>query len=297
MNRMLIAHSPRHPIVASTQAVAACIGRGGAKERRRVLKAMKGHALQLLTHRDAYLAVLRLIDVTDDTVAVQQNILAELLDATKKVSANPSLDDPEAADEPPTLPLLTVALHNNGSKVLLRLLAPTNSKYLGQEEKDLVALPSPTSKKDPELRRGELVDFLQEALETMCDDNAATLMCSKAGSLVLFEVADQWRSVLGSVAEAACGPIPAACMPEASDTAAAEEEAGVTQMHEHPVAHLLLKRLLLSEGPGSAEDEAAAEEDEAAAEDKDEEESRSPGQLNRKEIHAGFPFKRTDPSR
>ena len=66
------------PPLQGSKVVAEAIGRGGAKERRRVLKSMKGHALQLLTHRDAYLAVMRLVEVTDDTVALQKGVLAEV---------------------------------------------------------------------------------------------------------------------------------------------------------------------------------------------------------------------------
>ena len=82
---------------------------------------------------------MRLVDVMDDTVALQKTLLAEIALTTKdpkaqKFSANPSLDDDkdsaaEAAEA--RLPLADVALHNNGAKFLLRLLAPDNSKYQG----------------------------------------------------------------------------------------------------------------------------------------------------------------------
>lgn len=138
-------HRPLPPLLSllswqGSKVVAEAIGRGGAKERRRVLKSMKGHALQLLTHRDAYLAIMRLVEVTDDTVALQKGLLAELCDETvqEKFAANPSLedekeeDDNEKGDEASahSVPLAQVALHNNGSKLLLRLLAPANTKYV-----------------------------------------------------------------------------------------------------------------------------------------------------------------------
>jgi hypothetical protein len=74
---------------------------------RRLLKLLKGHAAALLTHRDAYLAVLALCECTDDTVALQKGLLAELcvaptaeeLLAEKTLAANPYADDEGEGDE------------------------------------------------------------------------------------------------------------------------------------------------------------------------------------------------------
>ena len=119
---------------------------GGAKERRRLLKAMKGHSLQLLTHRDAYLPFIKLVEVTDDTVNVQKSLLDELSphasDAATPLAANPFLVEEEEADDEddpdvpsgPLPPLLEVLLDRNASKLLLRLLAPNNKKYFDPDE-------------------------------------------------------------------------------------------------------------------------------------------------------------------
>lgn len=77
-------------------------------ENNRLLKLLKGHSAALLTHRDAYLAVLALCECTDDTVALQKSLLAELcveptseeLAAEKQYGANPyASDDDKNEDE------------------------------------------------------------------------------------------------------------------------------------------------------------------------------------------------------
>ena len=58
-------------------------------------QAVKGYVARSLVHRDAYLALLRLVDVTDDTVSVQRTVLAEMV-------AAPALD--AASDVLPPYP-------------------------------------------------------------------------------------------------------------------------------------------------------------------------------------------------
>ena len=49
-----------------------------AKDRKRLLKALKGNVLGSLMHPSAYLALMRLVDVTDDTVNVQKMVLQDI---------------------------------------------------------------------------------------------------------------------------------------------------------------------------------------------------------------------------
>ena len=61
-----------------SRVVAECVTYGTPKDRKRIMKSLKGYTRSSLLHRDAYLPLLRLVDVTDDTVAVNKSILAEL---------------------------------------------------------------------------------------------------------------------------------------------------------------------------------------------------------------------------
>ena len=49
-----------------------------AKDRKRIMKTLKGYARSTLLHPDAYVAIIRLIQVTDDTVTVQKMLLSEV---------------------------------------------------------------------------------------------------------------------------------------------------------------------------------------------------------------------------
>lgn len=189
-----------------------------------------------LLHKDAYLFILRLSDVMDDTVAFSKAIWSELLER----------DATEAT-------MLRFATHIKAAKVLLSLLAPAKrTTFLTKEELELLrpafvpatapaapaaataegeapapapvpapAAPAasdemvPTSKKDTELRRQELLAPLKDALVQLGRAHAHELLCSAEGSFVLYEVATRWRdpALLEAVAVAA-----------ASDGVAAEDE-------------------------------------------------------------------------
>ncbi|CAM9405372.1 unnamed protein product [Scytosiphon promiscuus] len=62
-----------------SMAAAMCAAHAGAKERKRMMRALKGYVAASLTHRDAYIAVMRLVESVDDTITCQKTILAELL--------------------------------------------------------------------------------------------------------------------------------------------------------------------------------------------------------------------------
>lgn len=98
-----------HPLppLPSFQVLSECAAYGSVKERKKMLKALKGYVAPTLFHKDAYLFILRLADVVDDSVAFNKTVWTELL-------AN-NADD--AA-------LLQFATHAKAYKVLVHLLAP-----------------------------------------------------------------------------------------------------------------------------------------------------------------------------
>ena len=76
--------------------------------------------LESLLHESAYLGVMRMIDVTDDTINIQKSLLDELksLKAIEKYTASGVLI---TGQEPPWI---RIAKHKNAHKLLLRLLTP-----------------------------------------------------------------------------------------------------------------------------------------------------------------------------
>ena len=204
-----------------------------------------------LLHKDAYLFILRLSDVMDDTVAFSKAIWSDLLER----------DATEAT-------MLRFATHIKAAKVLLSLLAPAKrTTFLTKEELELLrpafvpatapaapaavtteceapapvpAAPAesdemvPTSKKDPELRRQELLAPLKDALVQLGRAHAHELLCSAEGSFVLYEVATRWRdpALLEAVAVAAASDGVAEDEEKEEDEEEGEEEAADVKEEE-----------------------------------------------------------------
>lgn len=216
---------------AGTRVVASCALYGTAKDRKRILKSLKGYTRSSLLHRDAYLALLSLAYVTDDTVSVHKSMLAELLTQ----SENKEEEDNES-------PLLEIALHETGSRLFLMLLTSSTeerNKYLDPYERQvLVANPTiqengqnlPTSKKNADTRRQELLNYLRKPLIDMCFMHADELLRSLPGSRVLRQVYSAFspQEVVDAVVDV--------CVAELD----AEES-----LFEDKVGHLAIKNLLL----------------------------------------------------
>ena len=213
---------------AGTRVVAACASYGTAKDRKRISKSLKGYTRSSLLHRDAYLAILRLVQVTDDTVSVHKSILAELLMTPQ--------GDKESS------PLLEIALHETGSRLFLMLLvgdAEERQKYFDPYEREVLnenptiienGESVPTSKKNSETRRKELMNYLRKPLIDMCTMHADELVRSLPGSRVLREVYSTFA--------------PPEVVDAVVDVCVQELDVENT-LFEDPVGHLAIKNLLL----------------------------------------------------
>jgi pumilio homology domain family member 6 len=91
----------------------------------------KGYARSGLLHKDAYLAIIRLVQLTDDTVVVQKNLLQELITTPTKNSKDNVIivnKKKKQMQEEPTeqqqqdSPLLEICTSETGSKLFLMLL-------------------------------------------------------------------------------------------------------------------------------------------------------------------------------
>jgi pumilio homology domain family member 6 len=162
---------------AGAKVVAACASYGTPKDRKRMLKNLKGYTRSSLMHKDAYLAVLQLIQVTDDTVSTQKSLLNELVTVPTKeeeegaaaakaavaaISKQQDVDDEEDDDEmndqdkkkkkktkkaslssssSSSSPLLELALDNTASKLFLLLLVKEEEarlKYFDTYEQSIL---------------------------------------------------------------------------------------------------------------------------------------------------------------
>jgi pumilio family protein 6 len=218
------------------------------------MKSLKGYTRSSLLHSDAYIAILRLLDVTDDTVGLQKSILAELQVLPKEVKKTvgpPESDDEDESNNEEISPILDIALSDTGSKMFLLLLAnddESRNKYFDPAELDILhANPCvtengedvPTSKKSPSTRRSELLQYMKKQMVEVCELHSGVLLKSRSGSKVLREVSNLFASK--KLAQA----IVDAC------TVTSDES---VSMFEHPLGHLSLKSILLNESNATSDE-------------------------------------------
>jgi len=240
---------------AGTKVVCECFAYATVKDRKKMIKCLKGYTRSSMLHRDAYLAILRMIDVMDDTVLLNKSLLAEL-------HKNP--DDDEDEEEEKNSPILDLVLSDTGHKLFLLLLVSKDEdtkgdkkssrwqKYLDPYEVAVLHRnPSvtengetvPTSKKEDETRRQELLVYVKDLLIEVCTKNTEEMMRSKPGSKVLHEVCEKYpcEELFRTVVDA--------CQNQE------EREDAELPLLEDPVGHLTLKHMFLSESKQELEED------------------------------------------
>ena len=213
-----------------------CLRHGDAKDRKAVLKAMKGYVSKAALDPHGALVLSVALEAVDDTVLLSKSLLAEL--------------QPE---------LLGLSLHPHGNLPILQVLAPRSKTHFSASQLDVMGDIDPAaSKKDPAQRRTELLATLLPAILKLSAAHAATLACSTHGAAVLYEslrVATGGEEGLGLEADALSAHLPplfraiadAAVEPPPSreedegTTAAAYADVAVVA---HPYGARLLKKLV-----------------------------------------------------
>jgi pumilio family protein 6 len=247
---------------AGSRVVAECASYGTPKDRKRIMKSMKGYTRSSLLHADAYIAILRLLDVTDDTVNVQKSVLAELMVLPEKEKKMNVLGEDMNADEDDGTksPLLELALSDTGSKLFLLLLAnndeirkkcfdPAELEILRQNDtikqgdEDV-----PTSKKSANTRRVELLQYMKKLLTECCKSHANLLLKSRCGAKVLREVYSTFPS------KELTDAIVEAC--EDEDDGESDEYMSI---FEHPLGQLSIKQIILMDGADSSNENTLTE--------------------------------------
>ncbi|KAL3791951.1 hypothetical protein ACHAWO_009466 [Cyclotella atomus] len=251
---------------AGTKVVCECAAYGTVKERKKILKCFKGYTRSSLLHRDAYLAILRLVDVMDDTVLVNKMLLAELH------HAKPAEDGEGGNEEEESSPILDLILSDTGSKLFLLLLISKDELVSSEDGKNsnrwlknfdpyeieiLHRIPCvmeneesvPTSKKEEDTRRQELLVYLKELLVGASIKHTEELMRSKAGSKILLEVCEQFPSeeLFSAIVEACADSIELKSSGEGGDK--------YLTILEDPIGHLTLKHLFLAESKRDVEED------------------------------------------
>ena len=252
-----------------TKVVCECISYGTVKDRKKMIKCLKGYCRSSMLHRDAYMAILRVCDVLDDTVLVNKMLLSELHKNGDEKKKGDDMDDKD--EEEKDSPILDLVLSDTGSKLFLLLLVskdeevtiektnkstPRWQKYFDPYELAVLHRnPTisengeddvPTSKKEDETRRQELVVYMKDLLLEVCTKHTDELLRSKSGSRILTEVCESYPT------EEVYEAIVKAC---AESMEGGEEGDELLSILEDPVGHLTLKHMFLSESKKDEEDD------------------------------------------
>lgn len=192
-----------------------CLWHGTAKDRKVIIKTMKTYMVKFATGEFGHLVLLAVFDCVDDTKLVKQAVLSELLYSLDEVIGS-----------------------KYGKKVVLYLLSPRDPAHLLPEIIQVLQRGDSNkhSKKDPSIRRKELLDAVSPALLDYLRDNAAAMVTDKASSVTISDI-------LAS----ACGdlrPAMKAVAQLANQELMSGGADGQLHMAEHPAGHLVLKWLI-----------------------------------------------------
>ena len=159
---------------------------GTAKDRKNMLKVYKNTIQTLAFDAQGHKVLLAVFDVIDDTILISKSVFPELLG--KETVLEGQLPD-----------LLTAALDLNARIPLLYLFSGKARSILQEEDMAILGeiheIRTMTSKKDPELRRKELLASLSPPVLTLISAQASDLIKTSFGCQFISE------AVLGSVGD------------------------------------------------------------------------------------------------
>ena len=195
---------------------------GNAKDRKQILKTYKGTMKTLAYDTYGHQVLLAVYDVVDDTVQVSKSVFTEL------VGKEP-LSESQQQD------LLQAVNHLNARVTLLYPFCGKAKAILSNEDLKLLdeihRIRSTTSKKDPEIRRKELVASLSPQLPSLIALNAKGLVSTSFGCQFISEV------LLGAPGNRKLAGIAVAALAKADDE--------IKALLESPAAGRMLKSLVL----------------------------------------------------
>ncbi|KAL0137474.1 armadillo-type protein [Mucor lusitanicus] len=144
-----------------------CLSIAAPKDRKNIIKAFKPFLVKIASDEYGYLVLLRLLDVTDDTVLVSKAVLGELSKHATELFAD-----------------------KFGRRFFMYILAGRNTRYLSPETVQLLKEGDKirVSKKEPEIRAQEILKATSPQLIKLVTENAAILMREKLSSQVVQEI-------------------------------------------------------------------------------------------------------------
>ncbi|KAL8948550.1 MAG: hypothetical protein Q9222_005272 [Ikaeria aurantiellina] len=196
---------------------------GNAKDRKQILRVYKSTVASLAYDAHGHQVLLAAYDVIDDTVLVSKSIFPELIGKSVDLDTNQ------------TQSLLDAVVHLKARIPILYPFSGISKSILPTEDIDLLesihTIRTTTSKKDPSVRRQELLANLSPSLLSLITHNAEVLVQSSFGCQFITEVLLRATSDR----EAACKAIVALLQSNSPD---------VRKAIEMPSAGRMLKNLV-----------------------------------------------------
>jgi pumilio family protein 6 len=205
--------------------VAYIINITSAKDRKKIIKNLKGKVLTSLLSSSSYLTIVKLISVTDDTINIQKTLLDDIKSLSIKLQYTPTGEIIPSSTFPS---LYHIIQSKNGNKLLLYLLSyPKDYFNTDHYDKEMIVhLRSKTSKKDDFLRKKEYLLYFYSALEYVMNHYLETFLRNKDACKVIEGMIYTFNSkeLLENLARVLCHQEPIIETPEGMMIEAEEEE-------------------------------------------------------------------------
>lgn len=194
---------------------------GGAKERKSMIKSLRGHVPALARHPHAHPILLALLRWTDDTVLLCKALVADLCAAAAELSTD-----------------------HTAQLSLLALLAPPSPACFPRDLLDLLQHydARAASKKDPAARQAELRAHALEPLTKLVSEKHAALLTSVRGAALVELV------LCGETTSTGDSSTADEAKQELAEAIAASVVAGDEPLVEHVAASRALKRMAKRDG-------------------------------------------------
>jgi pumilio homology domain family member 6 len=170
---------------SGSELISLVFARSAAKDRRRILKSFNEVFEMLAYDKFGYRVLLTAFALMDDTREISQRIFSELV-LLKKTA-----DGPTTAEQ--VSKVASLAVHSTGHIALLYPFIGSDKKILGNTKEyqfmqRVLEAGKSTSKKDPEIRRKELIAALSEVCIDAIAGSAKDLIPSAFGCLFITQV-------------------------------------------------------------------------------------------------------------
>ncbi|KAL6433434.1 hypothetical protein ACFW04_006523 [Cataglyphis niger] len=196
---------------------AQCIWHGNNKDRKVIMKALKGNIRTICISEHGYMILLALFDSIDDTVIMKKIILAELQED-----------------------LTDIALDEYGRKVILYLVARRDSHYFSPSVVEYLRQgdDNSISKKPADIREKELLEAIRDPLLEAVIADVATWLSNSAIAMVTLAIlkvgsGEKLKSAFELIAKFI-----------SNENAKITENDTVCNLIEHPGLHMMLKKLI-----------------------------------------------------